>query len=188
MDFLQGNEGRQDSSNLQFLIGDKCRGTRYLDANTPSNISLEGTANSAAFIARLAWFQRCARRPSAQALSGCLEQYEKTITNQSGYDFSSSKAGTLSQSKYYRSKCRRLCLAGSLCKERRHSIPKNNYSQPKSDSEVSIMKKNEIQFDDEEIQILGDFERGEFESIKNFRDEKRKLETSASNTLQKISA
>lgn len=47
------------------------------------------------------------------------------------------------------------------------------------------MKKNEIQFDDEEIQILGDFERGEFESIKNFRDEKRKLETSASNTLQK---
>lgn len=24
MDFLQGNEGRQDSSNLQFMIGDKC--------------------------------------------------------------------------------------------------------------------------------------------------------------------
>ena len=49
MDFLQGNEGRQDSSNLQFLIGDKCRGKRYLDTNTPSNKSLEGTANSAAF-------------------------------------------------------------------------------------------------------------------------------------------
>ena len=45
------------------------------------------------------------------------------------------------------------------------------------------MKKKE--FDDEERQILGDFERNEFESIRNFRDEKRKLEEAAGNTLQK---
>ena len=37
----------------------------------------------------------------------------------------------------------------------------------------------------EELQILRDFERGEFKSIQNFRDEKRKLEEAAQNTLQK---
>ncbi len=47
------------------------------------------------------------------------------------------------------------------------------------------MKKNEMQFDQEELQILQDFERGEFESIKNFRDEKRSLEDAARETLQK---
>ena len=50
---------------------------------------------------------------------------------------------------------------------------------------VSIMKKNDMQFDEEELQILGDFERGEFESIKNFRDEKQRLEDAAHRTLQK---
>ena len=47
------------------------------------------------------------------------------------------------------------------------------------------MKKNSIQLKDDELQILRDFERGEFESIKNFREEKRKLEDAARNTLQK---
>ena len=47
------------------------------------------------------------------------------------------------------------------------------------------MKKNEMEFDDEERQILRDFERNEFESIRNFREEKRKLEEAARNTLQK---
>ena len=47
------------------------------------------------------------------------------------------------------------------------------------------MKKNGIQLEDDELQILRDFERGEFESIKNFREEKRKLEDAARNTLQK---
>lgn len=47
------------------------------------------------------------------------------------------------------------------------------------------MKKNDIKFDKEELQILRDFERGEFESIQNFRDEKRKLEEAARNTLRK---
>lgn len=46
------------------------------------------------------------------------------------------------------------------------------------------MKKT-AQFDDEELQILRDFERGEFESLKNFRAEKLQLEKAASNTLQK---
>ena len=47
------------------------------------------------------------------------------------------------------------------------------------------MKKNKLQFSPEELQILQDFEQGEFESIRNFRQEKRELEKSASNTLQK---
>ena len=46
------------------------------------------------------------------------------------------------------------------------------------------MKKIEMHFDEDEIQILRDFERDEFESIKNFRDEKRKLEEAAHTTLQ----
>lgn len=37
----------------------------------------------------------------------------------------------------------------------------------------------------DELEILQDFERGELESIKNFRDEKRKLEETARLTLQK---
>lgn len=47
------------------------------------------------------------------------------------------------------------------------------------------MKKNRMQFDAEELQILEDFEKGEFESIQNFRAEKRELEHSASKGLQK---
>ena len=47
------------------------------------------------------------------------------------------------------------------------------------------MKKNTIQFDEEELQILQDFERGEFQSIRNFRAEKRELEEAARKTLQK---
>ncbi|MDA0737531.1 MAG: CopG family antitoxin [Nitrospirae bacterium] len=37
----------------------------------------------------------------------------------------------------------------------------------------------------DELEILRDFERSELESIKNFRDEKRKLEETARLTLQK---
>jgi predicted DNA binding CopG/RHH family protein len=33
--------------------------------------------------------------------------------------------------------------------------------------------------------VLRDFEQGEFKSIKNFRDEKRRLENAARNTLQR---
>jgi predicted DNA binding CopG/RHH family protein len=47
------------------------------------------------------------------------------------------------------------------------------------------MKKNPMQFDKEELQILQDFERGEFRSIRNFRSEKRELEKAARATLQK---
>ena len=47
------------------------------------------------------------------------------------------------------------------------------------------MKKNPMQFDSEELQILQDFERGEFQSIRNFQSEKRELEEAARNTLQK---
>lgn len=47
------------------------------------------------------------------------------------------------------------------------------------------MKKTKMKFDEEELQILQDFERGEFESIQNFRGEKRKLEDAARSTLQK---
>lgn len=47
------------------------------------------------------------------------------------------------------------------------------------------MKKNPMQFDKEELQILQDFERGEFRSIRNFQSEKQTLEEAARNTLQK---
>ena len=47
------------------------------------------------------------------------------------------------------------------------------------------MNKGEMAFDEEERQILQDFENNEFESIRNFREEKRKLEEAARNTLQK---
>ena len=47
------------------------------------------------------------------------------------------------------------------------------------------MKKNPMQFDEEELQILQDFENGEFRSIRNFQAEKQKLEEAASNTSKK---
>ena len=47
------------------------------------------------------------------------------------------------------------------------------------------MSRNPLKLDEEEVQILGDFERGEFESIQNFRAEKRSLEAAARRTLQK---
>jgi len=45
--------------------------------------------------------------------------------------------------------------------------------------------KNSLKFDKEELLILQDFERGEFESIKNFREEKRRLEEAARSFFQK---
>ena len=47
------------------------------------------------------------------------------------------------------------------------------------------MKRNPMQFDGEELQILQDFEHGEFQSIRNFQSEKQQLEEAARNTLQK---
>ncbi|GJL56877.1 MAG: hypothetical protein NPIRA02_40090 [Nitrospirales bacterium] len=46
------------------------------------------------------------------------------------------------------------------------------------------MKKT-LRLDKDELEILRDFERGEFESVKNFREEKHKLEEAAHNSLQK---
>ena len=47
------------------------------------------------------------------------------------------------------------------------------------------MSRTPLKLDKEELQILGDFERGEFESIQNCRAEKRSLEAAARRTLQK---
>ncbi len=47
------------------------------------------------------------------------------------------------------------------------------------------MSKNKLKFDEEELKILRDFERGEFESIKNFQNEKKQLEEAAGSTLMK---
>jgi predicted DNA binding CopG/RHH family protein len=47
------------------------------------------------------------------------------------------------------------------------------------------MSKNKLKFDEEELEVLRDFERGEFESIRNFQNEKRQLEEAAENTLKK---
>ncbi len=46
------------------------------------------------------------------------------------------------------------------------------------------MKKT-LSLDKEELQILEDFERGEFKRIPNFQAEKKALEDSARNSLQK---
>ena len=47
------------------------------------------------------------------------------------------------------------------------------------------MTQNQLKLDEEELQVLQDFEQGEFESIKDFRAEKRRLEAAARKTLQK---
>ena len=47
------------------------------------------------------------------------------------------------------------------------------------------MNRNQLKLDEEEVQILQDFEHGEFKSIQNFREEKRRLEEAARRTLQK---
>ena len=47
------------------------------------------------------------------------------------------------------------------------------------------MKKNPMQLDKEELQILSDFEQGEFQSIRNFKTEKQELEMAARNSLKK---
>ncbi len=47
------------------------------------------------------------------------------------------------------------------------------------------MKRDKMQLDDEELRILGDFERGEFQRIRGFDAEKRGLEGAARRTLQK---
>ena len=46
-------------------------------------------------------------------------------------------------------------------------------------------KETRLRLDEEELQILKDFERGEFERIRNFRYEKKKLEEAARQTLRK---
>lgn len=47
------------------------------------------------------------------------------------------------------------------------------------------MNKDKMNLEQEELQILEDFERGEFDSIRNFEEEKKGLEKAARNTLQK---
>lgn len=47
------------------------------------------------------------------------------------------------------------------------------------------MKTKRLKLDKEELQILQDFDRGEFESIRHYRKEKQKLEEAARHTLQK---
>ena len=46
------------------------------------------------------------------------------------------------------------------------------------------MSRNPLKLDEEELQVLRDFERGEFESTQHFRKEKRSLEVAAKRTLQ----
>ena len=47
------------------------------------------------------------------------------------------------------------------------------------------MKGDRLHFDKEELQILQDFERGEFESVRNFTEEKQRLEAAAKKALKK---
>jgi predicted DNA binding CopG/RHH family protein len=70
-------------------------------------------------------------------------------------------------------------------KQKGGAVPQDDHPKSQSNAGVSEMKKDTMQFDEEELQILQDFERGEFQSIRNFRAEKRELEEAAGNTLQK---
>lgn len=45
--------------------------------------------------------------------------------------------------------------------------------------------KNSLKLDEEEVKILQDFERGEFTSLTNFKQEKHQLEEAAHDFLQK---
>ncbi len=47
------------------------------------------------------------------------------------------------------------------------------------------MKADNLKLDEEELQILQDFERGEFESLRDYHKEKKELESTARRTLQK---
>jgi len=76
-------------------------------------------------------------------------------------------------------------LACSLCKRRRCPVFEDHHSQPESNEGVSAMSKKQLQFDQDELQILQDFERGEFRSIRNFQSEKLELEKAARSTLRK---
>jgi predicted DNA binding CopG/RHH family protein len=76
-------------------------------------------------------------------------------------------------------------MAGSLRQVQRHKILENHHSQPQGNPGVSTMNADKMQFDSEEIQILQDFEHGEFQSIPNLEKEKQALEESARDTLKK---
>lgn len=47
------------------------------------------------------------------------------------------------------------------------------------------MRSNKLELDRDELEILRDFEQGEFESLSHFRQEKQRLEESARRTLRK---
>ena len=76
-------------------------------------------------------------------------------------------------------------MARSVCEGPRGKIPEDHHPKQEGDKGVLIMKKSKMQFDEEELQILKDLERGEFQSIRNFQAEKQNLEETARNTLRK---
>ncbi|HEV8716762.1 MAG TPA: hypothetical protein VGX03_28585, partial [Candidatus Binatia bacterium] len=71
--------------------------------------------------------------------------------------------GSLSETEYYRVEHRGLRVFGALREGTRRPLPEDHNSQPKSYEGVSEMSRNPLKLDEEELQILGDFERGEFE-------------------------
>jgi predicted DNA binding CopG/RHH family protein len=76
-------------------------------------------------------------------------------------------------------------VAHPLCGIKRDSVFKNHHSKSEGNPGVSAMKKDPMQFDKEELQILSDFEQGEFQSVHNFKAEKQELEATARNSLKK---
>ena len=63
-------------------------------------------------------------------------------------------------------------------------VPEDDYPKQESDQRVSQMNKR-LELDHEEVDVLREFERGELESIRNFKDEKRRLEAAAREFLKK---
>ncbi len=63
-------------------------------------------------------------------------------------------------------------------------VPEDNHPKQESDQRVPEMKKS-LDFDQEEVEILRDFEHGELTGIRNFEEEKRRMETAARDFLKK---
>src|SRR5690606_10440367 len=78
----------------------------------------------------------------------------------------------------------RLRVARPVRKSKRRSLLENHHTESQSHKGIPDMKKT-LSLDKEELQILEDFERGEFKRIPNFQAEKKALEDSARNSLQK---
>lgn len=70
----------------------------------------------------------------------------------------------------------------SPCGAGRSTVSEDNHPKQEGDQRVLEMKKSP-DFDQEEVEILRDFEHGGLTGIRNFEEEKRRMETAARDSL-----